>query len=432
MEYLRQENEDFLSYAERLLTNRKEYDLDKVEVYELLYGKQASSDHARKALTTLQMTIDEYKKYNLIKGNKIENKNCTIDLNKDGTQTSSKLLEMSEVQAKDPNYLLEKHGYSNQEFELVSAKNSIWNSGNKILYSSKIIVKPRTKYVWNEGDIKKLFSNLKTEYKNKINISPQNYEENGNTLVVAISDFHYGLFADSYSTGNVYNLDIAEKIYYYTLTDIKNRVKDRKFEKVLFITGNDFINFDNINGTTTAGTPQENASSWFDVVVKATQLIINGIDMFLEIAPVDVQYVISNHDLHTMFGIIQAVKAWYRNDKNVFINDTPLSRKYYKIGKTLLCLTHDMKIKDALAIVTSEAKHLWSESEHIICLLAHLHQAMIYEKQGYLEIYRLPVISGWSRWSNEKGFVQTEKKNQSFIINSELGITDIINTVIGR
>ena len=92
------------------------------------------------------------------------------------------------------------------------------------------------------------------------------------------------------------------KIYYYTLTDIKNRVKDRKFEKVLFITGNDFTNFDNINGTTTAGTPQENASSWFDVVVKATQLIINGIDMFLEIAPVDVQYVISNHDLHTMFG----------------------------------------------------------------------------------------------------------------------------------
>ena len=44
----------------------------------------------------------------------------------------------------------------------------------------------------------------------------------------------------------------------------------------------------------------------------------------------------------------------------------------------------------------------------------------------------IAVISGWSRWSNEKGFVQTEKKNQSFIINSELGITDIINTVIGR
>ena len=42
--------------------------------------------------------------------------------------------------------------------------------------------------------------------------------------------------------------------------------------------------------------------------------------------------VISNHDLHTMFGIIQAVKAWYRNDKNVFINDT-LFQKYYKIGK---------------------------------------------------------------------------------------------------
>jgi len=62
MEHLRKSTEDFMEYAERLLTNRKDYDLDKIEVYELLYGTQVSSDHARKCLTNLQMTIDEYKK----------------------------------------------------------------------------------------------------------------------------------------------------------------------------------------------------------------------------------------------------------------------------------------------------------------------------------------------------------------------------------
>ena len=67
---------------------------------------------------------------------------------------------------------------------------------------------------------------------------------------------------------------------------------------------------------------------------------------------------------------------------------------------------------------------------HIICLLAHLHSSMVYEKQGYLEIMRLPTISSWSRWSNDKGYIQSERKNQSFIINDDLGITDILNTVL--
>jgi len=449
MEYLRKDNENFLEFAERLLVNKKDYDLDKTELYELLYGSQVSSDHARKALTTLQMTIDEYKKSKIdnqihndsdsdnenleseLKGNYKE----TIEINKDGTQSSDKLLVMSQEEAKDVNFLLKAHGFDNKIWELISCRNNIWNVYSKVdkiqtLYSSKIVVKPRVEYIWNEEDIKKLFSKIKTDYKNKTNISPQQYEINGDTLVVTIADLHFGLLSDEYSTNNSYNLEIAENIYYYTLNDIINRVKYRKFEKVLFIVGNDFVNADNVNGTTTKGTAQDNSSSWFNTITKATQLIINGIDMLSEIAPVSVNYVMSNHDLHTMFGIIQTISAWYRNDDNVIVDDTPLPRKYCKIGKTLLCLSHDIKIKDALKIVSSEAKNEWSQSEHIVCILAHLHQAMVYEKQGYLEIMRLPTISGWSRWSNNNGYIQTEKKNQSFIINNELGITDVINTVI--
>ncbi len=447
--HIKKDNESFLEYAERLLDNRNKYDLDRAEIYELLYDKQVSSDHARKCLTNLQMTIDECKKGNVsekihkgfVDGDKeIEeelkkNYKETIELNRDGTQSSDKLIIMSQEDAKDPNFLLEAHGFSRLNWQLVSARNNIWNVHNKkdgilTLYSSKITVKPISEYIWNEDDVRKLFTKIKTEYKNKVT-SPKMYEENGDVLVVAIADLHYGLLSSSYSTGNDYNLDIAEELFYYTLNDIIGRVKNKRFEKVLFIAGNDFVNFDSSSGCTTAGTPQDMASDWFDTVVKATQLIINGIDMLSEIAPVDVQYITSNHDLHTMFGIIQSIKAWYRNNDNVCItDDSPIPRKYYKIGKTLLCLTHDIKIRDALKIITTEAKDLWSESEHMICLLAHKHQAMQYEKQGYLEIYRLPTISGLSMWSVGKGFVQAEKKNQSFIINNKLGITDIINTII--
>lgn len=436
MEIQRNSNESFLDYADRLITNREFYDLDKVEIYELLYGNQVSSDHARKALTTLQMTIEEQKKSNVSKDSEqVLNSKTSVDINKDGSQTSSKLIEMSENEVKDIEFLLKIHGYNSTLFDLISARNNIWNVQNKVegvktLYSSRIVVKPKKEYQWNEEDIQKLFDNLKTDYKNKLHITSTRCEKNDNLLVVPIADFHYGLLSDKFSTDNDYNLEIAEQIYYQTLNDILNRYNNRNFEKVLFIVGNDFINFDNLNGTTQRGTPQDNASLWFSATVKATQLIINGIDMLTTIAPVDVVYVPSNHDLHTMFGIMQTINAWYRNDEDINVDCSPLPRKYYKFGKTLLALSHDMKIKDALQIVSSEGKDNWTDSKHIICLLAHLHQAMVYEKQGYLEICRLPTISGWSRWSNNQGYIQSEKKNQSFIINGELGIVDILNTII--
>ena len=360
----------------------------------------------------------------------------TFEYNKDGTYKSDKLLRMSEEQKKDIKYIMNAHGFDPNVWELISCRNNMWNvyskqDGVQQLYSSKIVVKPLAEYSWNAEDIEKLFKNLKTEYQSKRVIHAKQYEQNGNILVVPIADFHYNLLSDKNTTGNDYNPEIAEKLYYHTLFDIESRVSNRKFEKVLFIVGNDFINADNISGTTTKGTPQDNNSMWFSAVEKATQLIINGIDILSEIAPVDVQYVPSNHDLHTMFGIMQTIKAHYRDPKyKVNVDGSPLPRKYYKFGKNLIALSHDIKVKDALKIITTEGKEHWTGCNHIICLLAHLHQAMVYDKQGYLEIMRLPTISGWSRWTNQEGYVQTEKKNKAFIINKDLGITDELNTII--
>jgi len=359
----------------------------------------------------------------------------STEVKNDGSQISDKLIAMSNEESKDVKFILESHGYNPQGWELTSAKNSIWNvntkeDGIKTLYSSKIAVKPKTAYAWNEEDAKKVFASLKTDTNNKVNIKPLQYKQNGKLLVLPIADFHLNLLSDKLSTGNDYNMEIAEELFFHVINDVIDRVDNKSYEKVLFVVGNDFVNADNLSGTTTHGTPQDNSSSWFKAVEKATQLIIKATDMLTLIAPVDVVLVPSNHDLHTMFGVMQTIEAWYRNDKNVSIDSSPLPRKYYKFGKMLIALSHDMKVKDALRIITTEAKSMWSDCEHIVLLLAHLHQSMEYEKQGYLEILRLPCISGWSRWSNDKGYVQTEKKNQTFNVDSQLGITDILNTVI--
>lgn len=451
MDVKRQDNETFLQYVERILINKDTWDLDNAEIYELFFDESVSSDHARKSISAIRKVIEKQNQENL--GDKLENsvnnnielekelrKNykSAIDLFKDGSQTSDKLLIMSEIQSKDPFFLLRAHGYCEKSWELQGARNNIWNvysidDGIQTLYSSKITVKPTTEYVWNTEDIEKIFKSLdmsRLPAAKKYEITKP--KENGRLLVVPIADLHYNLLSDEATTGNTYNIDLATEYYYETINDVVNRTNKDEIEKILFVVGNDFINADNLNGTTTRGTPQDNQKIWHGAVDGATELIVNGINMLGTSLkkPVDAMYVPSNHDLHTMYGIMQTVKAWYRNDDNVSVNGSPLSRKYYRFGKTMLTLAHDMRVKDGLKIVSTEGKDDWSDCTHMICLLAHLHQAMIYDKQGYLEIYRLPTISGWSRWTNNQGYVQSEKKNQSFIIDSEKGIVDVINTVL--
>ena len=353
----------------------------------------------------------------------------TLEINKDGSQTSEKLLAMSEEQSKDVAYLLQAHGYCPKSWDIVSSRSSMWHVGEKTRYSSRIVVKPLQEYKWNTEDVSSIFDNLGSP-SNAPRYSPCTTPTGEDLLVVAIADLHYNLLSDLYSTGNKYDTEIAKQVYFTTLNDILQRVKGKSFKKILFVVGNDFVNADNIAGTTTKGTPQDNQSPWFSLINDVTQMIVSGIDMFVDIAPVDVVYVPSNHDLHTMFGVMNMVKIWYRLDDRVTVDESPLERKYYTFGKTLVGLSHDLKVKDALRIMTTEAKDKWSGCNNMIWMLAHLHQSMVYEKQGHMEVYRLPTVSGWSRWSNGMGYVQTEKKNQSFIISGELGITDTLNTVI--
>jgi len=287
----------------------------------------------------------------------------------------------------------------------------------------------KKKQEWSEEVIKKLFDNLAHKDFNRLKYKPD-YVSNGRVLFVPFADLHYGMMATEKVTGNTYNMTVAEYLVEKAISQILQRIKGQKYEKVVLLLGNDFLNCDNIFGTTTAGTPQDNDSSWFDMMDGASEMVVRMIESFLPIAPVEVYSVNSNHDTHSYYGLSKAIEFYFKNDKNVTFENSPLPRKYYTFGKNLIMLSHDVPVKRALEIMTTEAKDAWSGATHMYCILAHLHTAMTYEKQGYLEIYRLPTISGWSRWTNEKGYQQSEKKTQCFVFDEENGITDVMNIVV--
>ena len=284
--------------------------------------------------------------------------------------------------------------------------------------------------LWTQKNIDKLFEGIKSKNLLPKKISPSYYSKNGKALLVPIADFHLGLLATKKTNDNEYNIAIAEKLFLQTINLIKERVEGSKFEEVIFVLGNDFLNSDNLEGNTSHGTPQDNETFWYEVVDKAIELITIGVNSLLEISKVHVFNVVSNHDNHSMYAIMKTIQAVFADNVNVIVDVSSLPRKYKKFGKTLIGLTHDMKIARALELMTTERKEEWSTSNYFYWILAHLHRAMQYEKQGEVQIYRVPTISGFSRWSNENGFVNTEKKTQCFIIDSEYGFTDTMNIVV--
>lgn len=376
-------------------------------------------------------SIDEMilKKHGYVDSNKGKDYKESVQINKDKTQLSDRLIGVEDEKLKDEDYILELHGYDKSKWEVTSLKNSLWDSrlkGGEVMkmYSSKLSIKPRVTNIWSKEDAKKVFEFLYEVPKKEIKISKIKNDDSKRMLIVPIADFHYNLKSSMLTSGNEYNCEIAEENFYYVISQVLERVKGEKFEKVLLTIGNDFINADNMQGTTTAGTPQDNDVTWQEAVKGATKLIRDAIENLREIAPVDVLNIPSNHDMHTMFGIAELLNARYEDCDDINIINNPLPNQYYKYGNNLTCLAHDMPIKRALSIISHEAKKDWSHCDHIMCMLAHLHTGMQYEKQGELEIMRLPTFSGWSRWTKTKGYVSSEKRCDIYIVDKDKGIVD--------
>ncbi|MFZ2992505.1 MAG: hypothetical protein WA061_02205 [Microgenomates group bacterium] len=359
----------------------------------------------------------------------------TIEMKSDGSMYSDRLIEICEQDLKSPRSILIAHKFDPELWEVVNCKNNLWHSprvkdlGLRVLYQSKLTTKPRIPE-WTEERLLSMFDSLAAKDFSPVEILPSSYSINGKSLVIPIADLHIGLLATMQANNNEYNMEIMEKLYRSTISQIKERVSGQKFEEVVFVVGNDFLNTDNLANTTSHGTPQDSATFWYSIVDKAIELISVGINSFLEIAPVYVYNIVSNHDGQSMYGVMKVIEQMYKNNRYVHIDVSPLPRKYHQFGRTLLALTHDMKIAKGLETMTVEAKDKWSECNKFYWILAHLHTEMQYQKSGLMEIYRVPTISGYSRWSNDKAFVQTEKKTQCFVVDEESGIVDTMYIIV--
>ena len=288
----------------------------------------------------------------------------------------------------------------------------------------------RKKSLFTIETVDKLFDSLLSKTFPSYKSETKNYNRDGVYAIVPIFDLHLGLYATEAVEGNDYSIDLAEKYFYDIVNQAKERLSNRKIKEIYFLVGNDFLNSDNLERTTTKGTPQDTETSWFNLIDKAIELIVNGAKSLSELSVVNVIIIPSNHDRHSLYSIGKVVEQYFVKSKDIFVDNSPVYAKYFLLGKTIVGLTHDIQIKRALEVMTTSARELWSQANYAVWLLGHLHRQMQYERQGVLEIYRIPAVSGNSRWASEKHYVQPDRRSQVFIIDQEDGITDVMNIVV--
>lgn len=376
------------------------------------------------------------KKYNNYKNNlttSTENKNDFFDKIVDyesNSSTSTIILPIKNNYTEED--LLKAHGYDPLIWKIVKHQSSKWNSGPNVLMASKIFVKQRNVL---EGSPKSIIDKVnKSLNLPRIDFTDiKTKTDNKKLLVIPISDLHYGLLAEDNTSGNEYNMEIAEqRVKEYTKTTVEN-INKNSIDTVLVSFGNDYFNCDNVQGTTNRGTPQANEASYTTIFDRGVNLGISLIDYLLHVfdkhVKINVIGVQGNHDLQSSHAMSLALYFNYKNNSRVAVDtySDEKSRYYYRFGQNLIGFGHETKIKECHRIMSSECKD-WSNFQYRTMFLGHLHKEEVLDT-GALVVRRLPILSGRSTWSETQGY-DSHPRAQSFVFDSVKGLVNIINVEI--
>lgn len=397
----KREYESDINYKVRLCVAKlnKEIDLDWIEINQVL-GLKQSSDHTRKVAYGYKEIYDDNP--DLFEKEIIEDTSGqlkykeTTEILGDGSHKSDKLLQMSAEQSKDVEFLLKAHGYDVKEWELVSARNNIWNvyskqDGVQTLYSSKITVRPL-----RQGfDYDKFFENANKK------IKPVHKEvvvtEGENLLEIPLFDLHFGV--NTYDFYKPVQLDILEKI------------KKNKWDKIFFIIGQDLLHNNGFSGQTSSGTPIEKVDmdkAWEDAFRFYSELLNEAQD---EANSVDVSYSIANHDDSMSWAFVKCLEVKF---PDISFDTSKKMRKAYVWNEVFIGYTHGHKGANRLhENFISDFGKLMALSKVVEIHTGHLHTEKAKDKFGVL-VRTLSTGGKTDDWHDENGFVGAHKRFQLF------------------
>jgi hypothetical protein len=151
---------------------------------------------------------------------------------------------------------------------------------------------------------------------------------------------------------------------------------------------------------------------------------------------VDVVMIPGNHDLESVFSLGEYLRAWYRKDSCVNIDNRAAVRKYYEYGQVMLQLMHGSEETTAVTcaeLAAGEQKEMWGRTTYRETHQGHRHKSMgkgqtkvkyqtdYDERLGYT-VRIIRALSEQDDWHFGKAFVENIQGAEHFIWSAERGL----------
>lgn len=256
-----------------------------------------------------------------------------------------------------------------------------------------------------------------------------------NLLELCLPDMHFGKVGWHLQTGyEDYDVSIAREVFEDAIPSLVSRVEPYRFGQVLFVVGNDVFHTDNSANTTYSGTQVDGDTRYHRTFKIVREVMVKTIDTLRHVAPVEVLVVPGNHDRMTAWHLGDSLECWFHNYKDVTINNDPVSRKYKRWGRVLLCFVHGDKGKrvDYPTLMASERPEDWGETLYREIHTGDKHQIRVEERYG-VRVRILPSLSGTDTWHSENMLVGNQRQAEAFVWNKTVGLLGTaIYTYAGR
>ena len=358
------------------------------------FNFEHSSDNLRKYATGFKMMVDNgYVKGN-VSGELPKYKEVT-ELKGDGSQTSDKLIRISEQEMKNPELVLIAHGYDPKDFELVNSRSSMWNSSvDNTLYSSRITVKPKV----NGFDIDKIIEKINAKLHTR-KVSPLT-QQGQRMLEIPLFDLHFGIGDLEY--------------YEETLAEILEVIEYRKWDTIFIPIGQDAIHTDGFNGTTTSGTIIGEIE-FEKTINEVNEFYTYIIDKAIENSNnVNIMYSAGNHDQLAGYMFVRMLEKQYKDNETVKFDTEMKQRKAFKWKDVFVGVTHGdrggNRIKENFM---SDFGRLIADARVIEIHSGHIHHEVVKDSYGIV-VRSLPTKAKTDKYHDVNGFVGSRKSFQLF------------------
>lgn len=253
--------------------------------------------------------------------------------------------------------------------------------------------------------------------------SPRKPKEGSSSLMyeISIPDLHLSKLCWGKESGEDYNINIAADVFREAVENLLSRVDLEKLDKVLLPVGNDFFNSEGLSGATTRGTRQDDDSRWQKSFSVGCSLISDTVEKIADKTNIEVVLVSGNHDYERVYYLGEYLKAFFRNDERVKINNNPTARKYVEFGENLILFTHGNNEKQAdLPMLMATEHPNFSKCKFRTAHLGHLHQERVKETYG-VSVKILPSLCPADAWHSEKGYVKNKRSAIGFLYDAKNG-----------